>query len=327
MSYFGTEIETVRKQRLGEEMYGLCQKEGLTKDQLLASYQEFFKTNKFDSSKYSIMDFMADCKFKTFEEFMQQHLDEPEIVYEKVQDYHQLLLTNIAFLNSKLAHSFNYFARWGSPDAEDQNTHAQVATQNLITLHQYGILTTNGQSAYCELDTYIPPWEKEHNGQIVKGGDIHHYSLRQRSYVNCYMPENMAVLLLPHLLNDKRICISMHYPEGDMRYIDNVPAYKENNGYYFDLTTEQIGTEKEVGYTIWRRENRDFWSERSLSQSMNEPEHMKRVLAILDQLMLVQIMCIHFCEEPTAEQILLHYVKQYFQPNSYPNVYNTQFFQ
>ena len=300
-------------------MYDKCYQHGLTKSEMWDAYNDYIQTKKFDENEYKYCQFVHDCKFKTFEKFLDDNIDDYEKVYSKVENYYQLIATNIAFLKSKLPRTWYYGERWGSPEAED---HADVATNNLIKLHEYGVMTVNGQSSFCEKNVYIPPWQRidEKTGEIRKGGDIHDYSSSQRSYVVCYIPVSMAETLLPYLLLDKRIYVSMHWPDA-IRQVDNVDTYYHKGKFIFDLTTEQIGNNPPESYTKWRRMHRDEYNTIVYEDS---PDFEKNIYKIYSKLMYVTVINREFCQEPTSDQILLNNLEKHFEIDNFPNVYITK---
>ena len=66
-------------------------------------------------------------------------------VYDAVETWDDLLVTNLAFLHDKFI-PFIYYANFLG--AEDEGAHRH-ALQNLIDLHLYGIFTSNGQGNVC----------------------------------------------------------------------------------------------------------------------------------------------------------------------------------
>ena len=70
--------------------------------------------------------------------------------YLKIQNYDELLQTNIDFFNRKIDKTFYYDERW-----EYEEDHASTSTTSLIELARRRVFTFNGQSADKHQRSYI----------------------------------------------------------------------------------------------------------------------------------------------------------------------------
>lgn len=100
--------------------------------------------------------------------------------YKRVQTYDELLQTNQDFFSGTLDRTLYYCARWG--EGEDQNNHAEVATENLKALTlTHRVFTVNGQSSY------------------------HDEATDQRSYLSGFMEKETFERVRESLLGDPNI--------------------------------------------------------------------------------------------------------------------------
>ena len=226
--------------------------------------------------------------------------------YANVQDFTDLLNTNIMFFEGKLPHTYYYLAKWG--EGEDQNNHAIVSTNNLIQLTKsYRLFTINGQSSYTNLNEHAIEMavnklmEIDHNCIYnMFSGCFDNYIielnlLRSRAYMNLEKEENKVTIqrsfleffmeiktfdsIKNKLYNDERIWFCIVTP--DMKIITNMPTRKL--GLTNDYTIFTVDS-------IWR----DF--ERSPYDNINK---------ILDSLYLCHVCCREFSTPYTADNIMI----------------------
>ena len=163
----------------------------------------------------------------SFQKIIDDNVDDPKRIEEKMSKFTDLLRYNIAFLQGRLPYTFYYLGRWGGKDG-DQNTHVQTSTQNLIELQHYGVFTFDGQSDYCHQETIT-----KSEGSL-KPGDIFYF--RQRSYVAFFAPKKLVNSIVKYV-KKKRLSYTLwiQYPnEPTLIISDNfypsLTEYKMNDG-------------------------------------------------------------------------------------------------
>jgi hypothetical protein len=108
-------------------------------------------------------------------------------VYKRVEDFTDLLQTNLMFFRGEIPRTYYYLAPWGK--GADQNNHAEVATTNLIELtEQFRVFTIGGQSSY------------------------HTETVHQRSFLECVMEANTFQRVVRRLMGDERIWVYFSFP-------------------------------------------------------------------------------------------------------------------
>jgi len=308
--YFVPTIENKRIQLLGQDLYDACYNAGSNIEdihdelytQIIKRYIQYKQEQK---AKQDINDtsndtstnsnqllsydmFLQECHLQFFVKHMETNFDNVDKIYEQVQSYEELLLTNIAQLQSKLPKTFFYNGRWG--DTEDQNNHAQKATDNLILLHNYKLFTINGQSNFCGYET---PESK--------------YPVMQMSYVEFFTTNEFAMQLLPHLLLDKRVYVSMVFPDG-VRHINNMPPEQ-----MLPVTTYEDETTFYATRSVWRAYSYQELYEPCFplyATFVDSPVAKKKIEDILKTLVFCTVICREQGADDTADDILLTHVKQ-----------------
>jgi hypothetical protein len=101
--------------------------------------------------------------------------------YLKIQNYDELLQTNIDFFNRKIDKTFYYDERW-----EYEEDHASTSTTSLIELARRRVFTFNGQSA-----------------------DKH-----QRSYVEFFIPSEIVEKIYAFMEVDPRVWVHFEWKNG-----------------------------------------------------------------------------------------------------------------
>jgi hypothetical protein len=240
--------------------------------------------------------------------------------YNNVQDFTDLLNTNVMFFEGKLLRTYYYYAKWG--EGEDQNNHAIVSTNNLIQLTKFNrLFTINGQSSYTnmnvhaieiaikklmEIDDQIKQYNMEHNFMYnMFSGCFDNYIMElnllrsraymnlekeenkvtiQRSYLEFFMESNTFDSIKNKLYNDIRIWYCIVTP--DMKIITNMLTRK------IYLTDD---------YTIFTVDNIWRLVERSPYHNINK---------ILDSLYLCHICCRENSTPYTADDIMIDIMKK-----------------
>lgn len=237
-------------------------------------------------------------------------------VYKKVENFTDLLETNIKFFNRDIPCTYYYGATWG--DGKDQNNHAIVSTKNLIELTQnHRIFTINGQSSYTNMNEEaveeatqkIEKIEKDiknHRSdyfifaeyfddvliKLNKSLDIafenlkkeHNKITMQRSYLEFFIEESTYDSIIDKLIKDNRIWYCIIKP--NYKIVTNIKTRK------ISLTDE---------YTIFTVDTE--WREYEKSGYPN-------IDCLLDKLYLCIIVCRDFGTPYTADDILLEIVKE-----------------
>lgn len=214
-------------------------------------------------------------------------------IYLKVQNFNDLLITNIMFFEGNLLKTYYYSESWGK--GKDQNNHAILSTNNLIKLTKHRLFTINGQSSYtnfnelniikinnkikyfskyCFCNLYIKKLYKDLKKEEKK-------ITIQRSYLFFYIEKETYEFLFKKLKKDKRIWYYIIAP--NMVSIHNIPYSK----IYF--------TDEHTAFTIdnnWRK------YEKSQYKNINE---------ILDKLYLCMVCCKKYSTPYTIEDILIEH--------------------
>lgn len=147
------------------------------------------------------------------------------LFYEHVITWKDMIETNVLFLQGKLPGTYGHPGYFG---AGSGFTHTE-AGKKLVKLNQkYGVFTVDGQSNDCDQDT------------------------NQRSYITSFIDVKLLQKVLPSLLEDPDIQISVAWPDL-IRYYDNyddnelrhnVTFFFQDDGeldYYTNMLREPIG--------------------------------------------------------------------------------------
>ena len=121
-----------------------------------------------------------------------------EPILENIENYYDLCIFGKAFIENKLYRHIDYLAMFGK--SNDSNGH-NIVTENLIQLHQFGIITRDGQ---------INTIQKEDKTII-----------QQRSYLSIYCKKEVSNKIISELLLDNRIFTVIY--TSDNHIIHNVP--------------------------------------------------------------------------------------------------------
>lgn len=239
--------------------------------------------------------------------------------YKKVENFTDLLYTNIMFFEGKMSSTYYYFSKWG--EGEDQNNHAIISTDNLLELtKKYRLFTINGQSSYTftndnvikmtirkliSINKEITEYNKEHNFIYnIFSGFFDNYIIGlnllknrtykilekeenkvtiQRSFVEFFI-EDITYDSIKNKLDDSRIWYCILTP--NKKIITNMPRRK------VCLTND---------HTIFTVDDswRDF--EKSPYENINK---------ILDRLYLCHVCCREFSTPYTADEIMIEIMKK-----------------
>lgn len=173
----------------------------------------------------------------------------------------------------KISETYYYSASWGK--GEDQNNHAEVATQNLIELtKKHRIFTTNGQSNYYDKTT------------------------DQRSYLVCYMEKQTYNSLYKKLLDDSRIWTVFIIPEEyNLSNLWSFINYKEITSLPPITKRVVLTLDCKESYSVWRREIEA------------RQEYEMTIFNNINNILKNTVYCIIICnKEPTADSILLKHL-------------------
>lgn len=206
-----------------------------------------------------------------------------DLIYNKyVKNYDDLLKTNIAFLENRLPKAYYYCDSFGG---EGDESHIS-SRDSLINLHYKKIFTHDGQSNFEETIEDFITYTGEH---------LKNYTTGQRGYLSFLAPEEIAQNILPHLLLDKRIYISMIFPDG-IRNIDNMPRP------IIELTCEY---DDENGETCGTNFKRRTWQE---LEKFDSSTLYPNIHKIINKLVFCEIICVDFNADIASEDILLSYL-------------------
>jgi hypothetical protein len=204
--------------------------------------------------------------------------------YLKVKDFSDLLETNIKFFKGEFEETYYYYSPWGK--GEDQNNHAQVATQNLIELtEKYRIFTTNGQSSYSDKVT------------------------DQRSYLVYYMEKETFEKIKEKLLNDDRIWTIFFIKKEDGGNFLNIFKNIFSDKYYEVSSLKNIRI-KRIVLTLDCGEPYSVWTRDSDARSGDESDY-KNIKNIINECVYCLIVCKKWNKDPTADSILLEHFRTF----------------
>lgn len=173
-----------------------------------------------------------------FEAIITRYAHQPRRIEEHMTQYNDLLRYNIAFLQSRLPHTFYYGARWGQGD--DQNDHAEKSSATLIELQRHGVFTFGGQSDHCERTVV-----RSHQGRL-RSGDV--YTMKQRSYVEFAMPEECAERVAIEFIvgHHTQYLLQLQFPDGRVIVWAPKPFSRKTR---YPITTEQVNDAPERTFT------------------------------------------------------------------------------
>lgn len=218
-------------------------------------------------------------------------------VYKNVNTYNDLLKTNIEFLKGNLPETWYYGAKWG--EGLDQKTHAtDMTTQTLIALHKKGVFTVNGQSSQCDKNISEQTIYPESAGRVV--------AHEQRSFVDGFLPVELAQKLVPILQKDKRIYIDIKYP-NDKDNFSNIPykiVAKDWPG-VFNVTREKTEDGK------WQ-EPYNMWDDSTYKEIVKNfgPRKYPNITKILKEQAMINVIIKKYCKGPEADNILLDAIEK-----------------
>ena len=221
-----------------------------------------------------------------FDKKVEQYVSNPDILYKYVNTFQDLCKTNEAFLLGRMPRTFYYHDFFGS---ESGVTHAAAANTLSILNGKYNIFTMDGQSNDCD----------------YKEMTIDSDGIQQRSYLLGHMEEERLEKLLPHLLADDRIYVSVLHNDF-IRYYDNFPK----NDYVLNVTREKPqGSERINFFTNAERYNdKDFSMLAMYSPKTTE----KKLLRAFYNKVFFEIIIKKYCNDISADDVLLEHCKRLF---------------
>lgn len=194
---------------------------------------------------------------KIISEIQKYGIHAPLEIYKKVKSYNDLLLTNIAFFENKLSSTYNYADYFISENMEDSNF--ADFKYDLIELAMYGIYSVNGHSNYCEKltkDNYeiYKRFNKTSDDNIpINKKTYNKLQYRQRCYIDFFISEKDAAILIPILKQQPNIFMHVIYPNYNttsnipnlsMSYqaivSNNVPLWDTELGDSVNLSTPNL---------------------------------------------------------------------------------------
>ncbi len=220
-----------------------------------------------------------------FNDKLEKYVSEPDVLYKYVNTFEDLCKTNEAFLLGRMPYTFYYGGEFGSDSGV---THLSAANTLSILNGKYYVFTMDGQSNDCE----------------YKEATVDSEGLQQRSYLLGYMDQEQLEKLLPHLLMDDRIYISILYNDY-IRYYDNFPR----NEYILNVTRDKEKGSKNFNYfTNTQRYDNQDWSMRAFNSPNKEDG--KNVIRVFYNKVFFEIIVKEYCYNKSADDILLEHCKR-----------------
>ncbi len=121
-----------------------------------------------------------------------------ELILENVENFNDLCIFGKAFIENKVYRHIDYLAMFGK--SNDSNGH-DLVKDNLIQLHQFGILTRDGQ--------------------INTNQELNKTIIQQRSYLSFYCKKEVSNIIISNLLLHTNIYTIIF--TNDNHVIHNVP--------------------------------------------------------------------------------------------------------
>ena len=259
---------------LGDELYDKCKTnpEGIPENDLIERYEYLISENQINGHECDWRKFKHLCQVKevTLPEFMckspvswdlQTLIKElghtsPKYLYRFVRSWDDFVMIQKAWLMNQMAASItssDYFD--SSAVNETYSQHANSTRDDLLILHDYGIISSHGQDSFCGMQTWYKqtiPSNVQQKSEIdfVAPHELgkklinilrHHPNMYVKiAYISRYTPR-IIYDNIPYV--DEIYLITRYLPQDQDEWIDGTWMNQENMIYIGDYIEEfeQIG--------------------------------------------------------------------------------------
>jgi hypothetical protein len=217
-------------------------------------------------------------------------MDDIEPILENIENFNDLCIFGKAFIENKVYRHIDYLGMFGK--SEDSNGHDSV-TDNLIQLHQFGIVTTGGQINTISLCENI--------------------YLQQRSYLTFYCTKEVSNTIINELFLKTSIYTIVY--TNDSHIIHNVPKEDmiKDSVNVTRTTTNDFNNKYDNHSNIWLDRREGYYYDFVNSDSEEELESINFDELFLNECLFITLIFKeykNFNKSEDVSSILLEIVKK-----------------